>query len=236
MCGRYVSPDEAAINREYSIDRRNSHLVLSDALERAYEANLNVAPTDPVPVIRVVRDRAGEREAVIMRWGLIPFWARGEAPKYSTINATIEKLKTAPAWKGAWERGQRCIMPCSGFYEWQLQEDGKSKQAYYIKPVEGETFALAGIWDRSITPAGEHIVSCAVITMPANDLMAEIHNHKGGKPLPREQRRMPAIIQKENVDLWLTGSPYEAEALLEPYPSGMMVAWETQVGRPTRRN
>jgi putative SOS response-associated peptidase YedK len=234
MCGRYVSPDEAAINREYAIDRRNSHLVLSDALERAYEANFNTAPTDPVPVVRVVRNSDGTRESRLMRWGLIPFWARGLPPKYATINATIEKLEIAPTWKDAWTRGQRCIMPCAGFYEWQLQEDGKTKQAFIIKPVEGETFALAGLWDRSIAANGEEILSCAVITMPANELMAQIHNQKAGKPLPLEQRRMPAILQREDHDVWLHGRPEEAKAALRQYPSGMMVAWETTVGRPAR--
>lgn len=236
MCGRYVSPDEAALMREYAIDRSNAHIGLSDALERAYEASYNVAPTDTVPVVRVIRGRAGEREAVMMRWGLIPFWARGQQPKYSTINATIEKLETAPAWKGPWQRGQRCVMPCAGFYEWQLRPDGKSRQPFYIKPVDEETFALAGVWDKSIAPDGTKILSCAVITMRANDLMASIHNHTGGRELPRDQRRMPAILQKEDIDLWLNGTPEEAKALLKEYPSGQMVAWPVSTRVNTPRN
>lgn len=236
MCGRYVSPDEAALEREYSIDRTNSHIGLSDALERAYEASYNVAPTDHVPVVRAIRNRNGEREAVMMRWGLVPFWAKGQPPKFSTINATIEKLESAAAWKGPWERGQRCIMPCAGFYEWQLRPDGKRKQPYYIKPVEGDTFALAGLWDYSYTPAGERIVSCAVITMRANDLMAEIHNHTGGKPLSREQRRMPAILLKEDLDAWLTGTVEQAKGCLKEYPSGLMVAWPVSDRVNTPRN
>jgi putative SOS response-associated peptidase YedK len=236
MCGRYVSPDEAALTREYTIDRSNSHIGLSDALERAYEASYNVAPTDSVPVVRVIRDRGGEREAVMMRWGLVPFWTRGQAPKFSTINAMIEKLQSAAAWKGPWERGQRCIMPCAGFYEWQLQPDGKNRQPYYIKPVDDETFALAGVWDRSITPAGERILSCAVITMRANDLMAQIHNHTGGKSLGREQRRMPAIVQKEDIDTWLTGTIEQAKGVLKEYPSDMMVAWPVTSRVNTPRN
>lgn len=128
MCGRYVSPDQAALEREYSIDRANSHIGLSDALERAYEASYNVAPTDLVPVVRAIRQRDGEREAVLMRWGLVPFWAKGQPPRFPTINATIEKLDTAAAWKGAWARGQRCIVPCVGFYEWQLRPNGRRKQ------------------------------------------------------------------------------------------------------------
>lgn len=225
MCGRYVSPDQAALEREHLIDRRNSHLRLPDELERAHEASYNVAPTDRVPVVRVIRNTAGEREAVLMRWGLVPYWANGEPPKYSTINATIEKLETAPAWKAAWERGRRCIIPAAGFYEWKLQSNGKIKQPYYIKPVDGETFSLAGLWDRSITRDGETIVSCAVITMRANELMADIHNHTGGKHLDREQRRMPAILQHDDLQTWLSGTPEEAKAVLKEYPSELMLAW-----------
>lgn len=236
MCGRYVSPDEAALTREYTIDRKNSHIGLSDALERAYEASFNVAPTDRVPVVRVVRDRDGEREAVLMRWGLVPFWSKGLPPKFPTINATIEKLETAAAWKGPWARGQRCIIPASGFYEWQLRSDGKSKQPYFIKPVEDETFSLAGIWDNSFTATGERVTSCAIITMRANDLMADIHNHTGGKQLEREQRRMPAILLKEDLEVWLKGTPEEAKRVLKEYPSGSMVAWPVSSRVNTPRN
>jgi putative SOS response-associated peptidase YedK len=215
MCGRYVSPEEAALNREYRIDRMNSHLRANEALDSIYLQSFNVAPTDTVPVVRVIRDQAGERESLLMRWGLIPFFAQGEPPKYSTINATIEKLETAPAWRGPWERNQRCIMPCAGFYEWKLMEGGR-KQPYYIKPANEETFAFAALWDKSITPGGEKILSCAVVTMPANELLREIHNSKF---------RMPAILQREHVEAWLTGTKEEARAALATFPSDEMIAW-----------
>jgi putative SOS response-associated peptidase YedK len=114
MCGRYVSPEEAAIGHEYQIDRTNSRLRLHAEIDRGFLQSFNVAPAHNVLVVRVIRRTAGQREAVLMRWGLIPFLARGEPPKYSTINATIEKLDTAPAWRGPRQRGQRCIMPCAG--------------------------------------------------------------------------------------------------------------------------
>lgn len=215
MCGRYVSPEQAAIEREYHVDRTNSHLRLDKEIDQAFLQSFNVAPTDVVPVVRVIRGREGEREAVLMRWGLIPFFARGEQPKYSTINAMIEKLDSAPAWRGPWERGQRCIMPCAGFYEWKLMPDGR-KQPYYIKPANEETFALAALWDKSITPAGEKILSCALITMPANELLRDIHNTK---------YRMPAILQHEHIETWLHGAPEEARAVLQPFPSDEMLAW-----------
>jgi len=83
----------------------------------------NVALTQDTPIVRMGEDG---REAVMARWGLIPFFARGEPPKYSTINATVEKLETSPAWRGPWKRAQRCILPVSGFYEWHLTASGSS--------------------------------------------------------------------------------------------------------------
>jgi putative SOS response-associated peptidase YedK len=224
MCGRYVSPEEATLNREYHVDRTNSHIRTNETLDSIFLQSFNVAPTDSVPVVRVIRHSEGEREAVLMRWGLIPFFARGEPPKYSTINAAIEKLSMAPAWRGPWERGQRCIMPCAGFYEWKMMEAGR-KQPYYIKPANEETFAFAALWDKSITPAGEAILSCAVITMPANELLRDIHNSKF---------RMPAILKHEHIEAWLSGSADEARELLQPYPSDEMLAWpvSTKVNTP----
>jgi putative SOS response-associated peptidase YedK len=216
MCGRYVSPAEAELNREYRIDAHNLHIGIADALERSYEQSFNVAPTDLVPVVRVIRNKDGERESVLMRWGLIPYFANGDPPRYSTINATIEKLETAPAWRGPWSRGQRCIVPCAGFYEWQVQPDGRTKQPFYIKPANGEIFSFAGLWDVSYTPTGERVVSCAVITMPANALMRDIHNAK---------QRMPAILQREDIETWLSGTQEAARAVLKEFPSDEMLAW-----------
>jgi len=94
MCGRYVSPDVAEAERYFLV-----HL-----LRWKFERSYNVAPTQQVPVVRMAE---GEREGVTLRWGLVPFFAKGVPPKYSTINATIEKLTDGPCWRGAWERGQR---------------------------------------------------------------------------------------------------------------------------------
>jgi putative SOS response-associated peptidase YedK len=119
-----------------------------------------------------------------MHWGLIPYWAKGIPPKFSTINATIEKLTEAASWRGPWTRGQRCIMPATGFYEWQLLVDGKSKQPYYITLNDQDIFGFAALWDSSKRDDGARIYSCTIVTTPANALMTEIHNVK---------HRMPAI-------------------------------------------
>src|SRR5215210_479875 len=165
MCGRYVSPAQAAIERAFA--------VTMPLFDRSY----NVAPTQPVPVVRA---KEGEREGALMRWGLIPFFARGVPPKYSTINARLETVETSPAYRGPWKRAQRCIQPASGFYEWHLSEDGK-KNPYYIHLNDQKVFGFAALWDRSIAADGTAIESVVHITMPGNELLREIHN-TGGNP------------------------------------------------------
>jgi putative SOS response-associated peptidase YedK len=213
MCGRYVSPDEASIEREFNLVRA----------EWQFPPSYNVAPTDNVPVIRV--DKEGKRTGANLHWGLIPYWANGVQPKYSTINATVEKLKEAATWRDPWNRGQRCILPALGFYEWQVQADGKSKQPFYITLNDQDVFGFAGLWDSSIGADGVRVASCTIVTMPANALMAEIHNVK---------HRMPAILSKEDRDAWLTGAPDDAFAAIKLYPDTHMVARpvSARVGSP----
>lgn len=211
MCGRYVSPDIAEAERYFLVH------VVRWKLDRSY----NVAPTQQVPVVRMAD---GEREGVALRWGLVPFFARGVPPKYSTINATIEKLADGPCWRGPWKRAQRCILPAAGFYEWHVNEDG-SKTPFYITCADQPVFGLAGLWDSSRSDDGNVLESCAIITMPPNPLLAEIHNAK---------QRMPAILRSEGINAWLTGSADEARAALSPYPADAMVAWpvSTKVNSP----
>jgi putative SOS response-associated peptidase YedK len=203
MCGRYVGPSEAAIEREFNLIRD----------EWQFPISYNVAPTHSVPIVRLGRD--GEREGRLLHWGLIPYWANGVAPKFSTINATIERLTDAAAWRGPWSRGQRCIIPATGFYEWQVQADGKTKQPYYITVADQTIFGFAGLWDRSKRDDGTAIESCTVITMPATPFMAEIHNAK---------QRMPAILSRQDREIWLTGSTEAAYETLCPYPDSKLMA------------
>jgi len=160
----------------------------------------------------------------MMRWGLVPFFAKGVPPKYSTINATIEKLTDGPTWRGPWKRGQRCILPAAGFYEWHINENG-TKTPFYITMADQPVFGFAGLWDRSVTAEGVALESCTIITMPPNALMAEIHNAK---------QRMPAILQQADIEAWLTGSTDEARAALKPYPDDLMHAQKvsTRVNSP----
>ena len=116
-------------------------------------------------------------------------------PKFSTINATVERLTEAASWRDPVSRGQRCILPACGFYEWQVQAEGRSKQPYYITLDDQNIFGFAGIWDRSRRDDDTRIESCAIITMPASPLMSEIHNAK---------QRMPAILSRQDRDAWVS--------------------------------
>lgn len=173
----------------------------------------NIAPTRDVPTVRLIN---GKRHGSRLRWGLIPFFAKGEPPKYSTINATVERIEVGPTWRGPWKRGQRCILPASGFYEWHVNENG-TKQPFAIEVTDQPVFGFAGLWDRSIKPDGTAIESCTIITLPASPLMAEIHNAK---------RRMPAILAAQDRDVWLSANVTAARALLKQYPDELLHAWQ----------
>lgn len=211
MCGRYVTPEVAEAERNLMV-----HWL-------EYERCYNVAPTLRVPVVRWMD---GTRHGTLMRWGLVPFFSRGIPPKFSTINATVENLESAASWRGPWNRGQRCALVASGFYEWHVLADG-TKRPYYISCADQPVFTFAGVWDRSVAEDGTETVSCAVITLPANPLMTEIHNAK---------QRMPAILTAADLDGWLSGSAADAKAALKQYPSDAMVAHPVSARVNTPRN
>jgi len=212
MCGRYMTADQRAAERAWQIHRSSG-----------WDPSWNVAPTQQVPVIL---DRDGERQAILMRWGLVPSWAKGIPPKYSTINARAEGVESAPSYRGPWKRGQRCILPAGGFYEWQLLANGR-KQPWFIHLLDQDVFGFAGLWDRSEAADGSAIESCTIITMDANPFMAQIHNTKA---------RMPAILRREASAAWLAGSVDEARACLRQYPEAQMVAHTVSTAVNTPRN
>jgi putative SOS response-associated peptidase YedK len=177
-----------------------------------FAASWNVAPTDPLPVVRYDA-KVHQRSLEVMRWGLIPFWAKDEKIGFSTINARAEDVDTKPAFREPF-RERRCLVPVGNFYEWK--KTGKGKQPYAVGLKGGGLMALAGLWDSWRSPAGERIRSFTIITTPPNELCAELHN------------RMPAVLKPEAWPLWLGEQPAElaqVKALLVPYPSGGMVCW-----------
>jgi len=203
VCARYILAQQAAAERAFGLER----------IAWRYQVRYNVAPTDLVPVVRVAH---GQREGVMLRWGLIPFAAHGVVPKGGPlINATVERLSTWYGWRQPWERAQRCILPAGGFYEPHRNPDG-SKDPFFVHLADRELFGFAALWDRSFDAAGAAIESCVLITVPANELMASVHN---------EKKRMPAILRAEDHEAWLAGSMAAARPALEPYPSELMVAY-----------
>ncbi|MFO1401183.1 MAG: SOS response-associated peptidase [Steroidobacteraceae bacterium] len=206
MCGRYVTPAQAAAEREFSLRRT----------QWQFQARFNVAPSLDVPVVRRCADGW---EGLMMRWGLVPFFAHGETPRYSTINARIETLATAASYRMPWRRGQRCLLPARGFYEWHVAADG-GKSPWYIEASDQAVFGFAGLWDRSVRTDGTEVLSCTIITLPANPLLARIHNVK---------QRMPAILERAAQADWLGEDADAALAALRPYPEARLRAWP--VGR-----
>jgi putative SOS response-associated peptidase YedK len=208
MCGRYIIRQQTKALREW--EKYGPPPFLD---------SYNVAPTQPVSILRM---QDGHSQFTQVRWGLVPFFTHGAPPKYSTINARIESFETAASYRGPWRRGQRCLQLASGFYEWHLDRYGR-KAPYLISLADQELFAFAGLWGRSIKDDGSVVESCVHMTMPANALMADIHN-TGNNP-----HRMPAILRLEDRAAWLEGSLEEARAALVPYPAALMVAYEVSL-------
>jgi putative SOS response-associated peptidase YedK len=203
MCGKYILAQAAKAERAMGIRRSRWD----------YPLSYRVLPTEQVPTVVAV---SGEREAAMMRWGLIPYWAYGVPLRASTINARVERIDSAPAYRDPWERDQRCIFVMGGFYEPHANPDG-SRDPYFLRLADREVFGVAGLWDRSRRDDGSYVVSCTLITVPANRLLAEIHNDK---------QRMPAILAEEDHEAWLTGGKAEAKSALRPYPDEALRAWK----------
>jgi len=202
MCGKYILAQAAKAERAMGIRRGRWE----------YPLSYRVLPTEEVPVVVTA---SGEREATQMRWGLIPWWAYGVPLKASTINATVERLDSAPSYRDPWQRGQRCIFVMGGFYEPHVNEDG-SRDPFFVRLADREVFGVAGLWERSPRRDGSYVYSCTLITVPANQLLAEVHNGK---------QRMPAVLAESDHAGWLSGTPAEARAALKPYPTELMTAW-----------
>lgn len=175
----------------------------------------NVAPSQVAPVVRMTKD--GGRGLFMLRWGLIPSWAKDTKFGYKTINARAETVATQPAFRSAFKK-RRCLVPVSGFYEWKTVPGSKTKQPYYISAADEEPLVFAGLWEWWRDPADESaepIESFTIITTTPNELMGEIHN------------RMPVILSREDFGLWLDDANEGDEAvrgLLRTYPSELMMA------------
>ena len=184
----------------------------------------NVAPQSLQPVVRLDSE-TGERELTVMRWGLIPFFAKDAKIAYSTINARAETVATSPVFREPMKR-KRCLVPATGFYEWQAL-DKKSKQPWAIELADGNLFAFAGLWDRWKDKAkGQPMETYTIITTDPNELLEPIHN------------RMPVILSPQDYSRWLDpGEPSQLPIdLLRPYPTEEMRAWKVSAAVGNVRN
>jgi putative SOS response-associated peptidase YedK len=202
MCGRYVvAYDPETLVSGFSVTR----IV-------PFPRRWNVAPQSPVPVVRETRH--GERVVEFMRWGLVPWWAKDPAIGRKLNNARSDGVFDKPAFKQAILR-RRCLLPASGFYEWQSTRAGK--QPWYISPSDAPFFAMAGLFEAwRPDDQTDWLLTCCVITTEANSLMAPIHD------------RMPVLIARDRWAAWLARdiqSPERIEPLLAVPPSAGLQAW-----------
>jgi putative SOS response-associated peptidase YedK len=191
MCGRFLLITPARVVAELF----RAHAGLTGPHDPLlYEPRYNIAPSQPVLVVRNTKDGQG-RELAGMRWGLIPNWATDESIGLKTINCRSETALEKPMFRSLYER-RRCLVPADGFYEWKAIPGRRTKQPMLIQVRDGDgptTFAMAGLWDRWRPPVGEPIDSVTILTTAANEQIAPIHD------------RMPVIVPREGWDSWLGG-------------------------------
>jgi len=211
MCGRFsqtASPEVIA----QQFDITDSPL---------FNPRYNIAPSQPIVAIRIEPDTT-TRKLVLLRWGLIPSWAKDPKIGNQCINAKAETVAEKPSFRSAFKK-RRCLVVATGFYEWQVR--GPVKQPMWIGLRSNRPFAFAGLWEHWKPADGEPLETCTIITTKPNDLMAPIHN------------RMPVILAPTSYDQWLDPAFQNIEllkALLRPYLSEEFTAYpvSTLVNNP----
>ena len=194
MCGRYnLITDAQALADFFS---------LSNSL--ALKPRYNIAPSQEIPAVRQI---GAARELALLRWGLIPHWAKEEKIGYRMINARAETVAEKPSYRTAF-RQRRCLIPATGFFEWKRVNGGK--QPYNIRIVEGNLFAFAGLWEHWKGGDGKVVESCTILVTDANEVIRPIHD------------RMPVILDPDDYRTWLDPGlhdPAKLKPLLRPCPS-----------------
>ncbi len=201
MCGRYaVTLPPEAVRKLF---RYAGH--------PNFPPRYNIAPTQPIAVVRLM---SGERSFALMRWGLIPSWAKDPAKLPTLINARADSAADKPAFRAAMRR-RRCLIPADGFYEWQKTDKGR-KVPHFIHRPDGGPFAFAGLWETWSDPQGGEIDTAAILTTDANRTLAPLHD------------RMPCIVRPEDFDRWLDADgfpPAEVADILAPAPEDFFQAY-----------
>jgi putative SOS response-associated peptidase YedK len=200
MCGRYRLSRRKQLLEEH---------FATDPWEGEWDPRYNIAPTHPVPVIRQVPKEPVRRFSIV-RWGLVPSWAKDSSGAAMMINARSETADTKPAFRDAL-RLRRCLIPADGFYEWQ--RTGLAKQPFCFEVNNSELFAFAGIWESWRDGSGKMLETCSILTTTPNEVAASIHD------------RMPVIVNPEAYDLWLDPGMKDTRAvtdMLRPYDARQM--------------
>ena len=224
MCGRYH------LTRDPLETLRASGAGALPGERDPFAPRYNIAPSEPPPPpdskratpprltrVPIARRRDGEGVVEEAVWPLVPVWAKGEVSRYSTANARSETMRESRTFGHAWKGGQRCLIPATGFYEWQDVGE-RTKQPWDLEPLNEPFFTFGGLWEVSYASDDTAVLSCTIVTVPANPLMTEIHN--AGK----NRHRMPLILAPEDRAAWLEGSPADADALVASFPADEMAA------------
>ena len=189
MCGRFtLAFNPNAIEEYFSIDIPGEHTGLSP--------RYNIAPSQDVAVV-VRPDAEAGRNLTMMRWGLIPHWAKDSKIGYKMINAKAETLTEKPSYRTAYKK-RRCLIPATGFYEWVVQEG--RKQPYYIRRKDDGVFAFAGLWEHWVHEE-QSIYSTTIITTATDEKLQDLHT------------RMPVILPQDNHSDWLDPDLQDTESL-----------------------
>ncbi len=213
MCGRFAItlPPEAVRSFFAYVEQPN------------FPPRYNIAPTQPVPVVRMERDAAGHkrRHFVLVRWGFLPSFVKDPKEFPLVINARSETAPEKPSFRNAVKR-RRCIFIADAFYEWQRDTTGKGKNKrpsipFLIRRQDGNPMALAGLWETWTGPNGEEQDTACIVTTDANGTMAGIHD------------RMPVILERDDFDVWLDNTDTDladAAALMRPAADDVLEAFE----------
>jgi putative SOS response-associated peptidase YedK len=200
MCGRYRLSRRKQVVEDY-FD--------SSPWEEDWNPRFNIAPTQLVPVVRQNPNQP-VRELSLMKWGLIPHWAKTPAIAANTINAKSETAATKPAFRDPL-KFRRCLIPADAFYEWK--RTGASKQPYCFEVKNGELFAFAGLWDGWKDSSGQWVKTCSILTTIPNSVTSAVHE------------RMPVILDSDSYDLWLDPGMQNVGVIsdmLKPYDGSQM--------------
>ena len=212
MCGRFtLTQDQDAFDERFSFT----------GPDLGWVPSYNIAPTQQVVAIT---SEGAQNRAQLMRWGLVPFWAKDPTIGNRMINARAETLGEKPSFRDAFKK-RRCLVVGDGFYEWR--RDGGRKRPMRITVARREPFAFAGLWESWGKGSGERLVTCTIITTSANDFMEPIYD------------RMPVILPREAEEAWLDPDSEDVGALSElllPYPSDQMNAHEVSTLVNSPRN